>query len=425
MKNDIVVGLDVGTTKVCAVVAERGDIGPRVLGTGTAPSAGIRKGIVIGIDAAVDSIKRAVRDAEVSSGVKIRCVSLAMSGGHIRGFNSSGAIGIRGKEVDRADISHVVDTAKAVYIPLDREVIHVIPTEFVLDGQDGIANPMGMSGVRLEARVHIITGGASPIQNLAKCCEKAGLDVSDIVFGPIASARSTLTKDEREFGVVLIDIGGGTTDIALFRDGKVRHAAVVGAGGAHITNDIAVGLRVGTPEAERLKKEYGAAFESMVPSSEEMIVAQAGGQSRTLPRKYIAELIQPRCEEILELIKTEITHCAGYETAVCGVVLTGGSSLLAGFDRMAESVLGLPVRTGFPWKITGLQSEEGSISYATGVGLVAYEDAPEALEEAHAGLVTGVFEGLRAQAGQLLKFVEIINSNFKKEGGMVCLKSKK
>jgi len=416
MRQDIIAGLDVGTTKVCSVVAELNGNRWRILGVGSAPSTGIRKGIVINIDATVDSIKKAVKEAEASSGTRIKSVHAAVSGSHIRGFDSSGAVGIRGKEVEKVDVGHAVDSAKAVYIPLDREVLHVIPTEFVLDGQDGITDPIGMAGVRLEARVHIVTAGASAVQNLAKCCEKAELSAAQLVFGPIASAGAVLTADEKEFGVVLVDIGGGTTDVALFRGGKLRHAAVIGTGGVHVTNDIAVGLRVGMPEAERLKKESGAAYEGLVAASEEMTVMQGDGQGRTLPRKYIAEIIQPRCDEMLELIKDEIKRCSGYETAVCGVVLTGGASMLAGFDRMAESVLGMPVRIGTPWKINGLQEEAASPLFATGVGLVACEAESRPPREDVPSSSAGILGELRNRAKDVLKYVEKINSNIRKKG---------
>jgi cell division protein FtsA len=286
----IAVGLDVGTTKVCAVVAEvrGGKAGGKadVLGLGFSPSAGLKKGIVINVDATVDSIRKAVREAEASCGARVKSVSVGISGAHIKGFDSSGAVGIRGKEVSAADVERSIDSAKAVYIPLDREVLHVIPTEFVLDGQEGIIQPAGMSGVRLEARVHIITGASSPIQNLLNCCEKAGLEVSDVVFEPLASAHAVLTEEERESGAIIIDIGGGTTDVALFKDGSLRYAAVIGLGGNHFTNDIAVGLRISVRDAEDLKKTSGAAYEGLVAKEEEINITQAGGTIRTLPRRY-------------------------------------------------------------------------------------------------------------------------------------------
>jgi cell division protein FtsA len=421
----ISVGLDVGTTKVCAVVADVGRKEAEILGLGVAPSQGLRKGIVINIDATVDSIKKAVREAEVSSGASIKSVSVGISGAHIKGFDSSGAVGLRDKEVSFADISRSIDSAKAVYVPLDREVLHVMPVEFVLDGQDGITNPIGMSGVRLEARVHIITGAASPMQNLLKCCEKAGLEVSDIVFEPLASAHAALTKEEKESGSILVDLGGGTTDIALFMDGSLRYASVIGVGGNHFTHDIAVGLRITMSEAEKVKKNAGAAYERFVSNAEEIQITQAGGQMRTLPRKYLAEILQPRCEEILELVKEEIRKCSGQGTALCGVVVTGGASQLSGFEKMAESVLGLPVRAGSPEHLKGLKSEIKSPVYSTGVGLATYGNAPEAKDAAHAGLVSGAFAMVTDWVKNKFRYADYFNFNNRKEGGVLCLKSRK
>lgn len=421
----IMVGLDVGTTKVCTVVAEVGGKGAEVLGLGVSPSSGLRKGIVINIDATVDSIKKAVREAEASSGVRIKSVSVGISGAHIKGFDSSGAVGLRGKEVSAADVERSMDSAKAVYIPLDREVLHVIPAEFVLDGQDGITDPIGMSGVRLEARVHIITGAASPMQNLIKCCEKAGLEVSDVVFEPLASAHAVLTTEEKESGAILVDLGGGTTDIALFRDGSLRYASVIGVGGNHFTNDIAVGLRITMNEAEKLKKTSGAAYEQIVDSAEEIQIAQAGGQMRTLPRKYVAEILQPRCEEMLELIKDEITKCSGYGIALCGLVMTGGASQLTGFDKMAESVLGLPVRQGAPIHLIGPKHAADSPVYSTGVGLVTYGYEPDAADSVSADFADGVLGKVTSWFKDKFKYADYLNFNNRKEGGMVCLKSRK
>lgn len=424
-RQHIIVGLDVGTTKVCTVVAEVGGKGAGILGLGVSPSAGLRKGIVINIDATVDSIKKAVKEAEASSGVRIKSVSVGISGAHIKGFDSSGAVGLRGKEVSASDVDRSIDSAKAVYVPLDREVLHVIPAEFVLDGQDGITDPIGMSGVRLEARVHIITGAASPMQNLLKCCEKAGLQVSDVVFEPLASAHAVLTAEEKESGAILVDLGGGTTDIALFRGGSLRYAAVIGVGGNHFTNDIAVGLRITMSEAEKLKKISGAAYERMIASAEEIQITQAGGQLRTLPRKYVAEILQPRCEEMLELIKDEIKKCSGYGTALCGLVMTGGASQLSGLDKMAESVLGLPVRHGAPIHLIGTKYLADSPVYSTGVGLVTFGYEPDAADSVSAELAGGVLGKVTDWFKDKFKCADYLNFNNRKEGGMVCLKSRK
>jgi cell division protein FtsA len=373
MGSNIIVGLDIGTTKTRAVVAEANGTGAQILGVGTSPSTGIRKGMIINIDATVDSIKMAIKDGESFSGTRIKSVSVGISGRHIKGFNSSGAVGIRGREVLHDDIERAIDSAKAVYIPLDREVLHVIPTEFAVDEQEGIVDPLGMSGVRLEAKVHIITGAVSPIQNLIKCCENADLEVASIVLDSLASAHSTLTKDEKDFGVLLIDIGGGTTDIALFKDGFLRYINVLGIGGAYLTNDIAIGLRVNMQEAERLKKNAGAAVADTIDNnSEEIHITHTGGQERILPRRCLVDILQPRCEEMLEMINEEIKACFGYEMATCGVVLTGGASLLNSFDKLAGSVLGLPVRIGMPVNINSPQPIVESPIYSTGVGIVKY-----------------------------------------------------
>ncbi len=396
MGSDIIVGLDVGTTKVCVVVAELNSKGVDVIGVGTSSSTGIRKGTIINIDATVDSIKKAVQEGESFSGTRIKSVSVGISGGHIKGFNSIGAVGIRGKEVSSADLERAIEAAKTVYIPLDREILHVIPTEFVLDGQDGIVNPVGMSGVRLEARAHIITGAVSSVQNLIKCCRRADLDITDIVLEPLAVAHSTLKEDEREFGVVLIDIGGGTTDIALFKDNCLRHISVLGIGGDHITSDIAIGMRVNMHEAERLKKGSGAAFENVITdNSEEIHITQSGGQKKVIPRKYLAEIIQPRCEEMLELIKHEIKACFGYELATCGIVFTGGTSLLKGFAKLAESHLCLPVRVGVPLNISGLKEILESPVYSTGIGLIKYVTHSDFDRMFSTEIFTGVFTKMK------------------------------
>jgi len=425
MRPQIAVGLDVGTTKVFAAAAELNSRGINILGTGMAPSKGLKKGMIVNIDATVDAITKAVKDAESSSGIRIRSVSVSISGTHIKAFDSSGAVGVRDKEVTPADVARAVDSAKAVYIPLDREVLHVVPTGFILDGQEGITDPVGMCGVRLESRVHIVTGAVSAVQNLLNCCEKAGLGVADIVCEPFASAHCILTKEEKESGAVLVDMGGGTTGIAFYKDNGLRYTSVLGIGGNHLTNDIAVGLRVSAAEAERIKKKSGAAFAGLVPAGEEMTVAQPGGQERSLPGKYIAEIMQPRCEEMLEMVREEIKKSSAYETAVCGVVLTGGTSLLRGIDRMAESVLGLPVRTGSPANLQGRKALIESPLNAAAAGLIAY-----AFESSACGITAlddfgGVFGRMLDRIKELVGYKDYLNLITKKEGGVLCLKSKK
>jgi cell division protein FtsA len=387
---NIVVGLDVGTTKICAVVAELVNGELEILGVGTAPTTGLRKGVVVDIESTVESIKNAIETAGSLTGVQINAVNIGIAGGHIKGFNSYGAVGIKGKEVAYADIDRVVDSAKAVYVPLDREVLHVLPTGYILDGQNGIKDPVGMMGVRLEANVYIVTGAVTSVQNLLKCCEKVGLEVADIVFEPLASAEAILTDEEKELGVAVVDIGGGTTDIILYKDGWLRNTSVLAIGGNHFTNDIAVGLRVTVSEAERIKKSHGIATTSLVNDSAEIQIIQAGNE-RNILRKYLSEIIQPRSEELLDLIKTELMSCSGYDIASTGLVLTGGGSLLEGFDKMAESVLGLPVRIGAPGYITGGKDMINNPMYATGVGLVLYGIESGSKRGLYPDVFTGVF----------------------------------
>jgi cell division protein FtsA len=387
---NIIVGLDVGTTKICAVVGELVEGELEIRGISTSASTGLRKGVVVNIESTVESIKNAVKTAESITGVEINAVYVGIAGGHIKGFNSYGAVGIRGKEVAYVDVERVIDSAKAVYVPLDREVLHVIPTGYILDGQNGIRDPVGMMGVRLEAKVYIVTGAVTSVQNLLKCCEKVGLEVVDIVFEPVASAEAILTDDEKELGVAIVDIGGGTTDIILYKDGWLRHTSVLAIGGNHFTNDIAVGLRVSVSEAERVKKSFGSAATSMVSDSEEIDIIQAG-QGRKILRRCLSEIIQPRTEELLDLIKGELISCSAYDIASTGVVLTGGCSLLEGLDRMAEAVLGLPVRIGFPKDIKGCKDIINNPMYATGVGLVLYGSETESGRVFYPDAFTGIF----------------------------------
>ncbi len=407
MAGNLVVGLDVGTSKVCAVAAELNDRGVNILGVGEAPSKGLRKGIIINMDATIDSIKKAVMEVEASAGIRIKSVTAGISGAHINGLDSYGAVGIRGREVRHADMERAIDSAKAIYVPLEREVLHVIPTDFILDGQEGIADPVGMAGVRLEAKVHIITGVASSIQNLMKCCEKAGLDVAEIVFGPVASAGVSLSGEEKECGVLLADVGGGTTDMVFIKNGAVRHTSVLAVGGAHVTNDIAVGLRINVHEAEKLKRSHGAAYAGMVNGKDEVQINQTGGNTKTIPAQYISEIIQPRCEEMIGMMKEEIRACYGYEHATCGLVLTGGASLLQGFDKMAESLLGLPVRLGRPANIRGQMAAVANPAYSTGAGLVAYgyESSPGRVNhsDVFADLVAGMKGWLKGAFGSKIQ----------------------
>ncbi|BDG10295.1 cell division protein FtsA [Anaeromyxobacter paludicola] len=372
-KGEILVGLDIGTTKICAIVGEVTDEGIDIIGIGSHPSKGLRKGVVVNIDATVASIKRAIEEAEHMGGCEISTVYTGIAGGHIKAFPSHGVVAIKDKEVRQADVDRVIDQAKAVAIPLDREVIHVLPQEFVVDDQDGIKEPVGMSGVRLEAKALIVTGAVSSAQNIIKCAQRTGLNVSDIVLQPLASSLAVLSEDEKELGVCLVDIGGGTTDIAIFANGAIAHTAVLSLGGNHLTNDIAVGLRTPSHEAERIKKAKGCAVAKMVDPAETIEVPSVGGGNpRVLSRQILAEIIEPRVEEIFMLVQHEIQKCGLEETMASGVVITGGSTLLDGMQEMAEEVLGMPVRRGMPRGIGGLVDVVKSPQFATAVGLVLY-----------------------------------------------------
>ncbi|OGB93870.1 MAG: cell division protein FtsA [Candidatus Rokubacteria bacterium RIFCSPLOWO2_12_FULL_69_21] len=374
--NGVIVGLDIGTTKVCAIVAEKNGNGVvDVIGLGHSPSRGLRKGVVVNIEATVDSIRRAVEDAELMAGVEIRSAFVGIAGGHIKGINSRGVIAIAGKnrEVTRQDIERVIDAAKAVALPVDREVIHVLPQEFMIDDQGGIREPLGMTGTRLEAEVHIVTGAVASAQNIIKCANKAGLEVRDIVLQQLASSEATLTPEEKELGCILVDIGGGTTDVAVFVEGSVYHTAVLAVGGDLLTNDIAIGLRTPHPEAESLKRKYGCALASMARPDEKIEVPSVGGRRpRILSRQTLCEIIQPRLEELFSLVDREVRR-AGYVGRVNGgVVVTGGSSIMEGVPELAEQVFDMPVRRGIPRGVGGLTDVIGSPMYATGVGLGLY-----------------------------------------------------
>ncbi|HET9449823.1 MAG TPA: cell division protein FtsA [Aggregicoccus sp.] len=370
---EIIVGLDIGTTKICAIVGELTDSGIDIIGIGTHPSKGLRKGVVVNIEATVASIRRAVEEAELMAGAEITHVYTGIAGGHIKGFNSQGIVAVKEKEVREADIARVIDAAKAVAIPLDREVIHVLPQEFIIDDQGGIKEPLGMAGVRLEAKVHIVTGAVSSAQNIVKCANRTGLNVSDIVLQPLASAEAVLGDDEKELGVCLVDIGGGTTDIAIFSGGSIVHTAVIALGGHNLTSDIAIGLRTPQLEAERIKQKYGCALASMVNKDETLDVPSVGGrQPRVISRQILCEILEPRVEEIFQLVHREIQKCGYEDLLASGVVITGGSTLLAGMPELAEEVIGLPVRRGMPRGIGGLVDVVKSPMYATGVGLVVY-----------------------------------------------------
>ena len=372
-KENTIVGLDVGTTKISTIVGEVNDNGVEIIGIGTQPSRGMRKGVVINIDATVESIRKAVEEAELMAGAQITSVYCAIAGSHIRGFNSHGIVAVKNREVQESDVKRVLDAARAVAIPMDREVLHVLPQEYIVDEQDGIMEPLGMSGVRLEAKVHIVTAAVTSTQNIIRCCNRTGLEVKDIVLGQLAASEAVLIPDEKELGAALVDIGGGTTDLVVFSQGAVRQTAVFGLGGNHLTNDIAVGLRTPLVESEKIKTKYGCALTAMVKKEEMIEVPSVGGRrSRSLSRQILAEIIEPRMEEIFSLVHREILK-SGYENLIpSGVVLAGGTASLEGLPELVEQIFNLPVRRGYPAGVGGLMDVVNNPMYATGVGLVLY-----------------------------------------------------
>ena len=374
-KDQIIVGLDIGTTKTRAVVAElREDGGADVIGVGTSLSRGLRKGVVINIEDTVASVRKAVEEAEVVSGVVINSVHVGIAGSHINSLSADGLVAIKSREVTRADIVRAVNAARsAAIIKSDHRVLHVLPREFIVDEQDGIRDPLGMSGSHLKVNVHIITGAVTSVQNLVKSVERAGLDVLGIILQPLASSEAVLSEDERELGVAMVDMGGGTTDLAIFAEGSVMHTAIIPVGGDHFTNDIAVGLKTARSEAERLKVQFGCAVSSLVKDDEIIDVPSMGNRPlRTLSRKLLADIIEPRAEELFDLVAREIKR-AGYEGVVTGgVVITGGTSLMEGMPDMAERILDLPARRGLPAGVGGIHEHVGNPMYSTSVGLIIH-----------------------------------------------------
>lgn len=373
MTEKIIVGLDIGTTKICAVVGEAQPDGVEIIGIGSHPSEGLRKGVVINIDNTVNSIKEAIEEAETMAGCEISSVFAGIAGGHIKGFNSHGVIGLKEKEVTKKDIDRVIEAARAVAIPMDREVIHTLVQEFIVDDQDGILDPLGMSGVRLEAKIHIVTGAVTSAQNIIKCANRAGLDVHDIILESLASSEAVLSKEERNLGAALIDFGGGTTDIAVFSRGSIKHTSVLSLGGDNLTYDIAIGLRTPKLEAEKIKIKYGCGFSALINKDETIEVPDVGGRKpRVLSRQILGEILEPRVEEIFYLIYRELMQ-SGYEDMMnSGVVVTGGSAELPGVPEMAEQIFNTPARVGYPQGIRGLVEIVNKPMYATAVGLVLY-----------------------------------------------------
>ncbi len=371
---NLIVGLDIGTSKVVAIVAEVSDDGEiEIFGIGSHPSRGLKKGVVVNIESTVQSIQRAVEEAELMAGCQIHSVYAGIAGSHIRSLNSHGIVAIREHEVTQSDVDRVIDAARAVAIPADQKILHVLPQEFIVDGQEGIREPIGMSGVRLEAKVHIVTGAVSAAQNIVKCVRRCGLEVDDIILEQLASSFAVLTEDEKDLGVCLVDIGGGTTDIALFTDGSIRHTAVIPIAGDQVTNDIAVALRTPTHHAEEIKVKYACAMTQLASPDESIEVPSVGDRpARRLARQTLAEVVEPRYEELLSLVQAEIQRSGYEELLAAGVVLTGGSARMEGVAELAEEVFHMPVRVGVPQKISGLTEVVRNPIYATGVGLLHF-----------------------------------------------------
>jgi len=373
MRN-VLAALDVGTSKVCALVAEAasdGSIG--LLGHGVVPCAGLRKGVVVNIEATVEAIRTAVAEAEKSSGARIATAVVGVAGAHIRGLNSHGIVAVRGGEVGGRDVERVIDAARAVAIPLDRQVLHILPQQFAVDDQDGVRDPIGMAGVRLEARIHIVTAAQSYGQNLNKCCERAGITLGELMFEPLASADAALFPEERELGVALIDIGGGTTDVIVFLNGAVMHTAVLPIGGNHLTSDVAAGLRTPLSDAERLKISHGVATNLVVGREEMVQVPGVGGREpRVIARRLLGEIIEPRMEEIFAMAQRELIRSGVSDSLASGVVLVGGTSLLEGTQELAERIFNLPVRRGLPINLKGMPEELMKPMYTNAAGLMLH-----------------------------------------------------
>jgi cell division protein FtsA len=388
---DLIVGLDIGTSKVVAIVGSHLPDGRiEVIGLGSSPSRGMKKGVVVNIEATMQSIKRAVEEAELMAGCRIQSVYAGISGSHIKSFNSQGIVGVRSKEVTQADVDRVVDAARAMAIPADQKVLHVVPQEFAVDGQEGIHEPVGMSGVRLEAKVHMITGSATAAQNIQKCIEGCGLTLDKLILQQLASSYAVLQADERDLGICMVDIGGGTSDISVFKGGAIRHTAVIPIAGDQVTNDVAVAFRTPPQSAEEIKIKYGCALPQLIRHDEDIEVPSVGERPpRRLSRLTLAEVIRPRYEELFRFIRKELHRADFYDAIAGGVVLTGGSSKMEGVIELAEEVFDMPVRLGLPQSISGLTEVARNPIYSTAVGLLLYgrrQQGPGPQEPAPAGL---------------------------------------
>jgi cell division protein FtsA len=398
---DVVVGLDIGTSKVLALVGElTADGAIELIGLGSQPSRGLKKGVVVNIESTVQSIARAVEEAELMADCEINAVYAGIAGSHVRSLNSHGVVAIRDREVTTGDVEHVIDAAKAVAIPADQRILHVLPQEFIIDGQEGIRDPIGMSGVRLEAKVHIVTGAESAAQNIVKCVQRCGLVVEDVVLEQLASSFAVLTDDEKELGVCLVDIGGGTTDIAVFVAGAIRHTAVIPIAGDQVTNDIAVSMRTPTQYAEDIKLRYACALAQLANPDESIEVPSVGDRpARRLARQTLAEVVEPRYEELFNLIREELQRSGHEEAIAAGIVLTGGSSRMEGAIELAEEIFHVPVRLGLPAHVRGLAEVVRNPIYSTGVGLLIYarENAASAARgAARGGAVVDLVERMKS-----------------------------
>ena len=373
-EKNLVVGLDIGTSKVVAIVGEitpNGEI--EIIGLGSHPSRGLKKGVVVNIESTVQSIQRAVEEAELMAGCQIHSVFAGIAGSHIKSINSHGIVAIKDREVSDMDLDRVIDAARAVAIPADQRVLHILPQEFIVDEQEGIREPIGMSGVRLEAKVHLVTGAVGAAQNIIKCVRRCGLEVDDIILEQLASSYSVLTEDEKELGVCLVDIGGGTTDIAVFADGAIRHTAVIPIAGDQVTNDIAVALRTPTQYADEIKIKYACALRQLANADETIEVPSVGDRPpRKLSRQTLAEVVEPRYDELLSLVQAELRKSGFEDIIAAGVVLTGGSSKMEGVVDLAEEIFHMPVRLGSPQYVSGLSDVVSNPIHATGVGLLLY-----------------------------------------------------
>lgn len=399
-EENMIVGLDIGTSKIVAIV---GSVGPRgeleIIGTGLYPSSGLKKGVVVNIEATVNSIQRAIEEAELMAGCSIHSVYAGIAGSHIRSLNSHGIVAIRDREVQDLDVDRVIDAARAVAIPADQEILHVLPQEFIIDDQEGVHEPIGMSGVRLEAKVHLVTCAANAAQNIKKCIRRCGLDVDEIILEQLASSHAVLTEDEKQLGVALVDIGGGTSDIAIFTEGAIRYTGVIPIAGDQVTNDIAMALRTPTPHAEDLKVKYACALAKLARPEETVKVPSVGDrEARDLSRQSLAEVVEPRYDELFTLIQAELRRSGFEELVAAGVVLTGGTAKMEGVVELAEEIFHMPVRIGTPVNVKGLSDIVNNPIYSTGVGLLhfgAQAQRKESAGESGNNLTSGLFERMK------------------------------